>query len=80
MRPVTIGQIEKATGGRIALGNKDALVTGVSTDSREAGENDLFIPLIGKNHDAHDFIFQSIQNGCRNFVVSRRELFQQSLL
>ena len=36
MRPVTIGQIEKATGGRIALGNKDALVTGVSTDSREA--------------------------------------------
>lgn len=75
MRPVTIGQIEKATGGRIALGNKDALVTGVSTDSREAGENDLFIPLIGQNHDAHDFVFQSIQNGCRNFVVSRRELF-----
>ena len=62
MRPVTIGQIEKATGGRIALGNKDALVTGVSTDSREAGENNLFIPLIKKNHNAHNFVFQSIQN------------------
>lgn len=38
---------------------------GVYTDSREVGNNRLFIPLIGEKFDGHNFIQQAIENGAK---------------
>jgi len=35
---------------------EDTVVTGVSTDSRSVGKDELFIPLVGERFDAHAFI------------------------
>jgi len=73
MRRTAIGQIERAMAGKLLCGSADDTVTGVSTDSRKAGPDEIFFALIGENHDAHDFIPDAIENGVKNIVVSRED-------
>ncbi|MBQ1407566.1 MAG: UDP-N-acetylmuramoyl-tripeptide--D-alanyl-D-alanine ligase [Eubacterium sp.] len=70
MVPIAISEIAEAVNGRFISGGPGGIVTSVCTDSREAGGGALFIPLIGENHDAHRFIPQAFENGCRDFMVS----------
>ena len=70
MRKTPIGQIERATSGKLLCGSADDIVTGISIDSRTVGRSELFFALIGENHDAHDFIPNAIENGARSIVVS----------
>lgn len=71
MKRLTIENIIKAVKGELLLGDPKDEITGVSTDSRKVLEGDVFFPLIGEQHDAHDFISQALERGCRTFVVSR---------
>jgi UDP-N-acetylmuramoyl-tripeptide--D-alanyl-D-alanine ligase len=43
----------------------------VSTDSRNVDEKSLFIALKGEKFDAHDFVKDVYQKGCRLMVVNR---------
>lgn len=43
-------------------------------DSRQAGRNSLFIPIIGKRHDAHDYIKAVYDRGCRLTLTSKRDI------
>lgn len=51
----TLGQIAQATGGRL-IGDPQTLISGISTDSRSVGSNDIFIALKGSRFDGHDFV------------------------
>ncbi|MDO4860691.1 MAG: UDP-N-acetylmuramoyl-tripeptide--D-alanyl-D-alanine ligase [Bacillota bacterium] len=73
MKKMYIRQIAEGVKGQVRAGSSDGLVTGISTDSRTAGEGDLFFPLKGERFDAHDFIPQALKQGCRSFVVSRKD-------
>jgi len=44
---------------------------GVSTDSRTAGEGDLFVALEGDNFNGHDYVIAALERGARGAVVSR---------
>ncbi len=72
MKRLTIEQITEAVNGELLLGNPKDNIIGVSTDSRKAGEGEAFFPLIGEQHDAHDFVPQAIERGCRTVILSRR--------
>lgn len=72
MKILTIGQITEAVKGELLLGDPKDEIGGVSTDSRKVSEGDIFFPLIGEQHDAHDFIPQAVDRGCRAFVISRK--------
>lgn len=74
MKKLTIAQITEAVKGELLLGNPKDEISGVSTDSRKAAEGEVFFPLIGEQHDAHDFIPQAVERGCRTFVVSRTDI------
>jgi len=52
----TAGEIAAITGGKIISGSTDVIIETISTDSRDLGENTLFIPVIGETFDGHDFI------------------------
>lgn len=43
----------------------------ISTDSRDVDEKSLFIALKGENFDAHDFVKDVYDKGCRLMVVNR---------
>ena len=72
MKRLTIEEITAAVGGSLLQGNPNDTVIGVSADSRKVEEGELFVPLIGEQHDAHDFIPQALERGCRTVVLSRQ--------
>ena len=67
---ITVKEIVEATGGNLLCGDPAREIRGVSTDSRTVGTEDLFVPLIGEVHDAHKFLGQVIERGCRVIVLS----------
>ncbi|MCR4605032.1 MAG: UDP-N-acetylmuramoyl-tripeptide--D-alanyl-D-alanine ligase [Eubacterium sp.] len=56
MKPITIEEVVKATGGKLLFGDPKAEITGVDHDSRKIKEGFLFVPIIGAKVDAHVYI------------------------
>ena len=67
MKKLTIGDIAQATGAKILTKEtdnvKERCVTKVITDSRQAAEGALFVPLKGEKTDGHLFIDQCFEKG-----------------
>ncbi|ULJ64238.1 UDP-N-acetylmuramoyl-tripeptide--D-alanyl-D-alanine ligase [Wielerella bovis] len=57
----------------LAQPNENIEFQRVITDSRQAQAGDLFVALIGENHDAHDFVPQVLEKGAWA-LVSRDDL------
>ncbi len=74
MKKISVNRIAEMIGAELIAGSGDREITGVSTDSREVKASDIFFPLIGENHDAHAFLGEVFQSGCRAAVVSDREV------
>jgi UDP-N-acetylmuramoyl-tripeptide--D-alanyl-D-alanine ligase len=72
MKTMKIGDINTFVNGTLLCGNPELTVTGVTSDSRKAGPGDLFIALIGENHDGHDYIDIAIEQGCSAVLMSRQ--------
>ena len=64
----TSEEIAAATGGT-AHGRFE--VTGVTFDSREVGQGDLFVAMPGTAHDGHEFVGKAIHSGASGLLVSR---------
>ena len=45
--------------------NKISTINGITIDSRKVEENDIYFPIIGGNHDGHDYIQDVIKNGAQ---------------
>lgn len=73
MNKITIEEIKKATGGQLLSGNEGDTIDGVAIDSRKIEPSQLFVPIIGAVHDAHKFLPQVYETGCRTFLVSNAE-------
>lgn len=58
-----IEEILEATKGKLLCGDIKTEVLTTSTNSREIGEQCLFVPIIGENVDAHRFIQGAFDNG-----------------
>jgi UDP-N-acetylmuramoyl-L-alanyl-D-glutamate--2,6-diaminopimelate ligase len=43
-------------------------ITAITTDSRAAIKDSLFIAIKGQNHDGHDYVHQAIQNGTKIII------------
>ena len=64
MKKLTLQEIANTCGGTLTqpqYANKT--ITAITTDSRRAADNTLFIPLKGERADGHDFILQTFQSG-----------------
>ncbi|MBE7034780.1 MAG: UDP-N-acetylmuramoyl-tripeptide--D-alanyl-D-alanine ligase [Ruminococcaceae bacterium] len=72
MKPMTIEDIVKATGGRLLQGNPNATVCAISTDTRNPKPDSLFIPLVGERFDAHNFIVNALSGGCTASLTMRK--------
>ena len=73
MRPMTLDQVARATGGRL-LNGQTAVVHAVATDTRAlvpGAPGVLFIALRGEHFDAHDHVSTAIEAGVNAFVVAR---------
>ncbi|HBN86060.1 MAG TPA: UDP-N-acetylmuramoyl-tripeptide--D-alanyl-D-alanine ligase, partial [Clostridiales bacterium] len=70
MYKLTVGEINKAVAGSTG-GNKETVIMGVATDSREVREGYLFVAIQGEHFDGHDFINQAVDLGATVLIVSK---------
>ena len=73
----TIDEIIKATGGELVAGKDFPRFAGISIDSRNISENDLFVAVKGATHDGHRFIEDVINKGVRGIVLDRKKFRQK---
>ena len=69
MRRLFSQEICAAVGGTLL--QCGAPVTGVTTDSRRAGEGMLFIPLVGERFDGHDYVGKALQSGAAGCLTAK---------
>ena len=69
MIPISLKTIAHITNG-ILYGN-DLIITNVSIDSRQIPLHCLFVAIVGKHYDAHDFINDAIINGASSILVQQ---------
>ncbi len=71
MKPATLAEIAGAVGGKILQGNPEAVFKTVSTDSRQTKNGDIFVALVGKRFNAHDFIGEAVSRGAAGVLVAQ---------
>lgn len=59
------------TGGRLIAGRADQCARGTRIDSREVGPDELFVAIVGPNHDAHRFVPEVLAKGAAGVLVAR---------
>jgi UDP-N-acetylmuramoyl-tripeptide--D-alanyl-D-alanine ligase len=67
--PASAGQICEWTGGQMLRGRPDQLFTGSVIDSREVRSGDLFVAIVGPNHDAHRFAADVLARGAAGILI-----------
>ncbi len=68
---VSLGEIVKAIQGSVIGEAPGHLpIREISTDTRSLEKAELFLALIGKQFNGHDFIKEAIEGGVRYFIVS----------
>ncbi|MFQ5956163.1 MAG: UDP-N-acetylmuramoyl-tripeptide--D-alanyl-D-alanine ligase [Candidatus Brocadiales bacterium] len=65
-------EILGAVKGRHMGGRKDALLKGVSIDTRCLEPGELFVALKGDNFDGHDFVAEALERGAKGILASKR--------
>jgi len=73
MEALTLRELLEAVNGRLLgeVGDLDAVVTGVETDSRSVAPGALFIPLLGERFDGHAYIGAALEAGAAGCLTQR---------
>jgi len=75
---LSIKEIVKAVGGRL-LGESEAMITSISTDTRKFAPNALFVPIAGEVFDGHDFIQQAKDNGAVCALTEKKNAVDEGI-
>lgn len=62
-------EICSACNGVIIRGSSETVFSGISTDSRDIKNGDLFVPLRGDNFNGFDFVIPALNAGARGSLV-----------
>ncbi|WP_454064322.1 UDP-N-acetylmuramoyl-tripeptide--D-alanyl-D-alanine ligase [Candidatus Nitrospira salsa] len=71
MASFTMEEIVQATGGEVLWPTSRARVRGVTTDSRQVRQGDLFVALNGPHFEGHRFVKGAMNEGAVGAMISR---------
>ena len=71
MKPLKCTEIVEVVKGKLLSGKDNTIFSGISTDSRNIKEGDLFVPLKGERFDGHDYVKESLAKGALGAVVEK---------
>lgn len=77
---VTIGEILRASGGRLMAGGPDRVIEHIALDSRRMEGADLFVPIIGEKTDGHRYIAGAFENGAEAAFTSEHDEIPEELI
>lgn len=76
MQSISIKEIVDFTKGKVkSLKDGNFRIREIVTDSRQANNSSLYIPIIGEKLDGHQFLNDAYNNGCRNFLTDKDHEF-----
>lgn len=67
---ISCKDILEATCGILVHGSEDNTFTGISTDTRNLKEGDIYIALSGQKFDGHDFLPDAILKGAKGLIIA----------
>jgi UDP-N-acetylmuramoyl-tripeptide--D-alanyl-D-alanine ligase len=67
--PATAESVCQWTRGTLLRGRPDQIFSATVIDSREAGAGDLFVAIVGPNHDAHRFAEEVLSKGAAGILI-----------
>lgn len=70
LEELSFREIVGAIGAEFLVGNPEARVRGVSTDTRQLKPGDLFFALKGEHADGHQYVRAAVEGGAAGVVVS----------
>ena len=75
MIALSLSEIANITNGEIVgqPHDQDAVITSISTDSRELKQGDVFLALHGDNFDGHKFSQQALDAKCAAIIVEKTQ-------
>jgi len=59
-------------------GDASTRISGVSIDSRSIGEGNLFVAIVGKSNDGHDYIDDAVKRGAAALIVNAEYKMSES--
>ncbi len=68
----TVAQIVEATQGRLIQGQREALASSISIDSRKLTSGQAFVAIRGASFDGHQFIDSAIAHACACVIVDEQ--------
>ena len=68
--PLTLAEVVRGTHGALVGGRLDAVVTGVTIDSRHAAPGNVFFAIRGHHQDGHAFAADALARGARALVLT----------
>ena len=73
MEPITLGELEEATGAALigAQQDKSIRITGAVSDNRIVRPGEVFFAYVGEKLDAHRFVSSALAQGAGGCVISR---------
>ena len=74
--PWTTQEVLDATAGELLCGDQSRSFAGVSIDSRDISDGDLFVAIIGESHDGHSFASGVFDQGIRGLVIGQSKIEQ----
>jgi UDP-N-acetylmuramoyl-tripeptide--D-alanyl-D-alanine ligase len=69
--PFSASDAARWSGGELVRGRGDALLRGVSIDTRTLAPGDLFVAIAGSRHDGHDHLAAAVARGAAGLLVAR---------
>ena len=76
MQNYFVKDIVAATGGTLLCGDPDTKVSAISIDSRDTGNETLFVPIIGERVDAHKFMEEVDAAGIAAMLTSEHDSYE----
>lgn len=71
---LTIEEIILATKARVIGAVDNSLAYSISTDSRNVGEKQIYLPLKGEKFDGHDFIADALKSGAAGYFTDKHDI------
>lgn len=78
MEALSIKEIVTAVNGKLLCGDENLLITSVSTNSNNLEPGALFVPIVGENVDAHNYIESAFHNGAAACFTSKHTVMDGS--
>ncbi|NOX98422.1 MAG: UDP-N-acetylmuramoyl-tripeptide--D-alanyl-D-alanine ligase, partial [Verrucomicrobia bacterium] len=71
MKALPVSLLTAMSGGSLIQGRPADLVAGVSKDTRDLAQGEIYVALSGENFEGHDFVRQAEKSGAAGVLVSQ---------